>query len=190
LFRTVIARGFWVVSPYGGRAGARPSQCAAKMAAFPVNAAFQTVQERFPSQEVIQNTGENIISTQKTMLSALYLDIQTRSAVTFCRFSGTLFVSENRQIVQENLPFKSHSRWYSWHLDQLKAILNFLLRWRRLQERFGRGVSARRPALLPWKGGIFETQGGFDLPRRGGFLRLSQGLTSLLGILGFPTRPV
>ncbi len=30
MFRTVIARG----SPYGGCAGARPSQCAAKMAAF------------------------------------------------------------------------------------------------------------------------------------------------------------
>ena len=55
----------WGGSPYGGRAGARPSQCAAKMAAFPVNAAFQTVQERFPSQEVIQKAGENIISRQK-----------------------------------------------------------------------------------------------------------------------------
>ena len=52
-------------SPYGGRAGARPSQCAAKMAAFSVNAAFQTVQERFPSQEVIQKARENIISRQK-----------------------------------------------------------------------------------------------------------------------------
>ena len=41
----------------------------------------------------------------KTMLSALYFDIQTRRAVTFCRFSGTLFVSENRQIVLLNLVF-------------------------------------------------------------------------------------
>ena len=66
----------------------------------------------------------------KTMLSALYLDIQARRAVTFCRFSGTLFVSGNRQIVLLNLVFKCHSRWYGWHLNQLKAILNFLLRWR------------------------------------------------------------
>ncbi len=87
----------------------------------------------------------------ETMLSALYLDIQARRVVTFCRFSVALFVSENRQIVQENLPFKSHSRLYCWHLDQLKAILNFLLRWRRLKECFGRRVSARRAALLPWR---------------------------------------
>ena len=38
----------------------------------------------------------------ETMLSALYLDIQARRVVTFCRFSVALFVSENRQIVQEN----------------------------------------------------------------------------------------
>ena len=31
----------------------------------PVNAAFQTVQERLPSQEIIQNTSGNIISRQK-----------------------------------------------------------------------------------------------------------------------------
>ena len=49
---------------YNGR-DARCASCAAKMAAFPVNAAFQTVQERFPSQEVIQKAGENIISRQK-----------------------------------------------------------------------------------------------------------------------------
>ena len=66
----------------------------------------------------------------KTMLSTLYLDIQASRAVTFCRFSGTLFVSENRQIVLLNLVFKCHSRWYVLHLNQLKAILNFLLRWR------------------------------------------------------------
>ena len=91
----------------------------------------------------------------KTMLSALYFDIQTRRAVTFCHFSVALFVSENRQIVLLNLIFKCHSRRHSWHLDQLKAILNFLLRRRCLQECFGRGVSARRAALLPWRVGEF-----------------------------------
>ena len=89
------------------------------------------------------------------MLSALYLDIQARRAVTFCRFPVTLFVSENRQIVLLNLVFKCHSRWYGLHLNQLKAILNFLLRRRHLQECFGRGVSARRAALLPWREGEF-----------------------------------
>ena len=99
---------------------------AAKMAAFPVNAAFQTV---LIAGNNSKYTRKRHIKT-KTMLSALYLDIQARRAVTFCRFSGTLFVSGNRQIVLLNLVFKCHSRWYGWHLNQLKAILNFLLRWR------------------------------------------------------------
>ena len=42
----------------------------------------------------------------KTMLIVLYFDIQARMVVAFCRFSVTLFVTENRQIVQANSLFK------------------------------------------------------------------------------------
>ena len=66
--------------------------------------------------------------------------------------------------------------------DQLKVILNFLLRWGRLQERFGRGVSARRDALLPWReGGFLRPKEGLISLGEGGFLRPKEGLSSLRG---------